>query len=133
MTEIRTEIFNVKNIDCASCAAKIENGLKSVDGVHDAVLDFASLTLHVKTEDIKRIIDEVRKIEPEVEIVPKSEKSAPQEHVEVSGGIKLKKELTILIVATALFSLQLFFEDWFHGKPFSILEIFIVVAMLYSA
>ncbi len=57
MAEIKTEIFNVKNIDCASCAAKIENGLKAVNGVNDAVLDFASLTLHVKAKDIARIID----------------------------------------------------------------------------
>ena len=67
MAEIKTEIFNVKNIDCPSCAAKIENGLKAVDGVNDAVLDFASLTLHVKARDITRIIEEVRKIEHEVE------------------------------------------------------------------
>ena len=51
MAEIKTEIFNVKNIDCASCAAKIENGLKSLDGINDAVLDFANLTLHVKAID----------------------------------------------------------------------------------
>ncbi|MBW2564799.1 MAG: heavy metal translocating P-type ATPase, partial [Deltaproteobacteria bacterium] len=130
MEEIKTEIFNVKNVDCALCANKIENGLKAIDGVSDAVLDFASLTLHVKTKGIARIAEEVRKIEPEVEIVSKSEKSAPHEHVEGSGGIKLKKELTILMVAVVLFSLQLFFEDWFHGKPFSILEI-VIVATAY--
>jgi Cd2+/Zn2+-exporting ATPase len=128
MAEIKTEIFNVKNIDCASCAAKIENGLKAVDGVNDAVLDFASLTLHVKAKDIARIVEEVRKIEPEVELIPKSEKTAHHEHDDESGGIRLKKEIMILLVAAALFVLQLFFENWFHGKPFSILEIVIVVA-----
>ena len=65
MTEIKTEIFNVKNIDCATCAAKIENGLKAVNGVNDAVLDFASLTLHVKAKDIARIVEEVRKFDLE--------------------------------------------------------------------
>ena len=128
MTEIKTEIFNVKNIDCASCAAKIENGLKAVNGVNDAVLDFASLTLHVKAKDIAGIIDEVRKIEPDVELVPKSEKTALREHDDESGGIKLKKEFALLIVAASLFVLQLFFEDWFHGNPISKLEIVIVVA-----
>lgn len=128
MAEIKTEIFNVKNIDCASCAAKIENGLKAIDGINDAVLDFANLTLHVKTEDVKRIVDEVRKIEPDVELIPKSEATAAHEHDEASGGIKLKKELSILAVASVLFILQLFFENWFHRQPFSILEIVIVVA-----
>ena len=120
MAEIKTEIFNVKNIDCASCAAKIENGLKAVNGVNDAVLDFASLTLHVKAKDIARIIDEVRKIEPDVELVPKSEKTALREHDDESGGIKLKKEFSLLIVAASLFVLQLFLEDWFHESLFEI-------------
>jgi len=45
MAEVKSEIFSVKNIDCPSCAAKIENGLKAVAGVNDAVFDFANLTL----------------------------------------------------------------------------------------
>ncbi len=128
MPEIKTEIFNVKNIDCPSCAVKIENGLKAVDGVKDAVLDFASLTLHVKARDITRIIEEVRKIEPEVELVPKSEQTAAPESDQESGVFKLKRELSILTVAAVLFCLQLFFEDWFHRGSFSILELAIVVA-----
>ena len=76
MAEISTERFSVKNLDCASCAAKIENGLRTVEGVDEAVVDFASLTLYVKARDIARIVEEVRKIEPEVELVPKSEKTA---------------------------------------------------------
>jgi Cd2+/Zn2+-exporting ATPase len=128
MTAIKTEIFTVNNIDCASCAAKIENGLKAVDGISDAVLDFASLTLHVKGTDFSRILEEVRKIEPEVELVPRSEKAAAPEHGEASGGFKLKRELTLLIVAAILFTLQLFFEEWFHRNHFAILEIAVVVA-----
>jgi Cd2+/Zn2+-exporting ATPase len=128
MSELKTEIFNVKNIDCPSCAAKIENGLKAVDGVDDAVLDFASLTLHVKARDITRIIEEVRKIEPEVELVPKSEKTTAPESDQESDVFKLKRELSILAVAAVLFCLQLFFEDWFHRGSFSLLELAIVVA-----
>ena len=127
MDELKTERFNVKNLDCASCAAKIETGLNAVDGVDEAVLDFATLTLHVKTRDVTRIIAEVRKIEPDVELVTKSEKVAPHEPDEASGGIRLKRELSILFAAAALFSLQLFFEDWFHRSPFPILEIAIVL------
>ncbi|MGD9138727.1 MAG: heavy metal translocating P-type ATPase, partial [Desulfobacterales bacterium] len=128
MAEMKTEIFNVKNIDCASCAAKIENGLKSLDGISDAVLDFANLTLHVKAEDVDRIVDEVRKIEPDAELIPKSEVTAAHKHDEAPGEIKLKKELSVLAVAAVLFITLLFFEDWLHRQPFSMLEIVIVVA-----
>ena len=128
MADIKTEVFTLKNLDCASCAAKIENGLNAAQGVNDAVLDFASLTLHVRATDIARIVEEVRKVEPEVEIVPKSEETSRPEHHDESGKIKFKKELSILVVAIGLFILQLFFEDWFHGKPFSILELAIVTS-----
>jgi Cd2+/Zn2+-exporting ATPase len=127
MTEIKTERFTVKNIDCATCAAKIENGLKAVKGVDDAVLDFASLTLHVKAEDISLIIEEVRKIEPEVELVLKSKKTAPPGHEEEFAKFKLRRELALLMVAAALFILQLIFEGWFHRQSYAILEIVIVV------
>ena len=116
MTEISMKRFSVKNLDCASCAAKTENGLKRVEGVEDAVIDFASLTLHVRAKDIARIVEEVHKIEPDVEIVPKSENEST--HHEETGGINFKREVSILIVATALFILQLFFEDSFHRENF---------------
>jgi Cd2+/Zn2+-exporting ATPase len=128
MAEILTEKFGVKNLDCASCAAKIEQGLKAVDGVDNAVLDFANLTLHVRAKDIVRILEEVRKIEPDVELVPKSEMAAPEGHHEELGGFIVKRELSVLIAATALFILQLFFENWFHKEPFVKLEIIIVFA-----
>ena len=72
MSTAITEIFHVKNLDCASCAAKIESGLKKVEGVEDVTVDFANLMLHVRTNDIQRIIKEVRRIEPEVQLIPES-------------------------------------------------------------
>jgi len=80
MAQLPTEKYSVKNLDCASCAAKIENGLKAVNGVNDAVLDFASLTLHVQAKDISQIIEEVRRIEPEVELIPKSKEATTHDH-----------------------------------------------------
>ena len=133
MTEISMKRFDVKNLDCASCAAKIENGLKKVEGVDDAVIDFASLTLHVRARDIERIAEEVRKIEPEVEIIPKSERRSTHDQHEESGEINFKRELSILVVATILFILQLFFEDWFHREHFSVLEIAIVISAYLMA
>jgi len=124
MHEISTERFIVKNLDCPSCAAKIENGLKKVDGIYDAVLDFANLTLHVNAKDIALVVEEVRKIEPEVELVPKSEQTVPDDQTE-SG---IKKDLIFLIAASVLFILQLFLENRFHQTPLARLEIILVFA-----
>lgn len=128
MADLKTEKFNVKNVDCPSCAAKIENGLNALDGIDDAVFDFANLTLHVKSDDIKKVIEEVRRIEPDVELVPKSAGTASGGVDDESGGFQLKKELALLSVAAALFGLQLFFENWFHRNDYFTLEIAVVIA-----
>ena len=107
MNETMTEKFFVKNIDCANCAAKIENGLRKLDGVDYVSLDFANQTLHVKTSDLDRIIEHVRKIEPDVELVPQRQKSSSEESVHQATDYSLKKEITVLTAAFLLFSVEL--------------------------
>ena len=72
--ELAMEKYNVKGLDCAVCAAKIEKGLNGLDGVETAVLDFGRLTLHVKTTGVANVVDAVNKIEPQVQLLQKSEK-----------------------------------------------------------
>ncbi|MDC3237429.1 heavy metal translocating P-type ATPase [bacterium] len=128
MTEEMTmEKFNVRGLDCAACAAKIEQGLNGLDGVETAVLDFASLTLHVKTSSVTRVLDAVNKIEPQVQLLPKSEKRSEEDFSEFEASIKFKRDLTWLILASLLFVFQLLGEDWLHGNNLKGLEVAIVV------
>jgi Cd2+/Zn2+-exporting ATPase len=39
--------FHIKNLDCAACAAKLEQGLKKSDSVEHAAVDFANQLLFV--------------------------------------------------------------------------------------
>ena len=98
--------FEVKNIDCAMCAARIEQGLKAVDGVEDAVLDFAAMTLHVKARDPEQIPQAVHQIEPGVELVPKAD--GDRSGLAAEDTRRARRELVILIVSAALFVLQFF-------------------------
>ncbi len=127
MSANRTEKFHVKNLDCASCAAKIERGLKKVEGVDDVTVDFATLMLHVRTNDIQRIIKEVRQIEPDVELIPESKLKTSSEMTAQQSDFNLNREIGVLSAASILFGLQLVFEDWFHQQPFGA-EYFIVIA-----
>jgi Cd2+/Zn2+-exporting ATPase len=112
-----TDKFYVKNLDCASCAAKIERGLKKAEGVEDVTVDFANLMLHVRTHDIQRMIEEVRLIEPNVELIPKSKLTPSSETTAPQSDFKLKREIGVLAAASILFGVQLVFEDWFHQNP----------------
>jgi len=128
--EATMEKFNVKGLDCAVCAAKIEQGLNRLDGVETAVLDFASLTLHVRTSSVTRVMDAVRRIEPQVQLVPKSE-TGPQEDFNGStASTQIKKEFILLILAGMLFIFQFSAQDWLYRNNLRGLEV-IVVATAY--
>ncbi len=66
--------YNLENLDCANCAAKIENAIKNIKGVKNASVSFMTQKLSFETEEncddilaeIKKIIN---KIEPDCEIL----------------------------------------------------------------
>ena len=66
--------YNIENVDCANCAAKMEEGIKKLDGVNDARVNFLTQKLVVDTEreDLKELQKEIlkacRKIDDDVEI-----------------------------------------------------------------
>ena len=66
--------YRIKNIDCANCAAKIENRIKKLEGVISCEISFLSqrLTLETAAEDQSAILGEIvrisRKVEPDCEI-----------------------------------------------------------------
>ena len=125
--DLMVEKFLVKNLDCASCAAKIENGLNDLEGVEEAVVDFANLTLHLKAADIASALEEIPKIDPNVEVVPKPDPTVPSVREEAAPGFNLKKELTLLISAAVLFMAHLLFKDTLRNLPWPGVEIMVVL------
>ena len=126
-----SEKYIVKNLDCASCAAKIEKGLQQAEGVTDAVIDFANLTLHVTAVDMQPVLDTVRRIDPQIELVAHADSLNQRDQDLADDGLNLKKELTLLIVATILFSWQLYFENQSVQNPLAQWEIAWVLAAYF--
>ena len=127
MADLAIEKFYIKNLDCASCAAKIERGLNKVDGVDEASVNFANLTLHVKTDNIKRVLEAVRRIEPAVDLIPQSRKTEASKSHPLHSDYKPVRESWVLALASLLFAVQLIFEDWFHQQPFAEIELIVVI------
>lgn len=61
--------FKVTDIDCASCAAKIEEAISKLDGVEKANLSFMTQKLVIKGDDDKmdNIVAEAKKIAKKIE------------------------------------------------------------------
>ena len=67
--------FHLDELDCANCGAKIEDGIKKIDGVNDAKVTFMTQKLMIDADDARfdAIVDEAQKVahkfEPDCDIV----------------------------------------------------------------
>nr|WP_325184549.1 cation transporter [uncultured Oscillibacter sp.] len=63
--------YKLTDLDCANCAAKMEDAIRKIDGVHDATVSFMAqkLTIDADEERFDEIMREVaavcRKVEPD--------------------------------------------------------------------
>lgn len=61
-------------VDCANCAAKIEEAVRKIDGVQEATLNFIAQKLTIVADEerfdeiLKAAVSVARKIEPEAAI-----------------------------------------------------------------
>lgn len=63
--------FNMVDLDCANCAAKMETAISKIDGVKSAVVSFMAqkLTIEAEEDQFERILKEaqaaVKKVDSE--------------------------------------------------------------------
>lgn len=66
--------FKLTNLDCAHCAAKMEDAIKKIEGVEDATVSFIMQKLTVQVDEerfdsiMKEIVSTCKKIEPDCTI-----------------------------------------------------------------
>ncbi len=61
--------FKLEDLDCAECAAKMEDAIKKIDGVNDASVNFLmqKMTVDAVDDRFDAIMDEVEKVCAKVE------------------------------------------------------------------
>jgi copper chaperone CopZ len=63
--------FKLSDLDCANCAAKMEEGIRKLDGVNNAAVSFMAQKLTLEAEDdrfdeiVKQMVKLCKKIEPD--------------------------------------------------------------------
>ncbi len=69
--------YKLIDLDCANCAAKMENAIKKIDGVTDATVSFMTQKMTIEADDarfddiVKQAVKVCKKVEPDCEIVLK--------------------------------------------------------------
>lgn len=67
--------YKLQDLECASCAAKMETAIKDIEGVNDCSVSFMTQKLSIDAHDdqLETIMDKVekviKKIEPDTELV----------------------------------------------------------------
>lgn len=56
--------YELEDLDCANCAAKLEDAIKKVDGVNDATVSFMAqkLTVDIDDDRFDAVMKEVAKL-----------------------------------------------------------------------
>ena len=63
--------YNLTDLDCANCAAKMEDAIKKIDGVNNATVSFMAQKLTNDADDsrfdsiMKEVVNVCRKVEPD--------------------------------------------------------------------
>ena len=69
--------FKMIDLECAHCAAKMEDAIKKLPGVTDATVSFLTQKLTLEAEDanfdalVKEAVKICKKVEPDCEVVVK--------------------------------------------------------------
>lgn len=67
--------FKLQDLDCANCAAKMEENIKKLDGVTDAAVSFMTQKLTIEADDerfdeiMKEVAEVCKKVEPDCKIL----------------------------------------------------------------
>ena len=67
--------FKLIDLDCANCAAKMENAIKKIDGVADASVSFMTQKMTIDADEtrfdaiMKQVVKACKKVEPDCQIV----------------------------------------------------------------
>jgi len=111
--------YILNNLDCASCATKIEDSLSKLDEVKFVSVNFANSSMTIDTENIEKVKALIKKLEPEVE-VSENEKGSTL----VSRGELDENKWTIIkaVAGLVLLLTGLIFEEKLHNTPFEIAE-----------
>lgn len=69
------KIYKLEDLDCANCAAKMENAINTLDGVQSATVSFMMQRLTIEADDanfdeiMKKVVKVCKKIEPDCVIL----------------------------------------------------------------
>lgn len=69
------KVFELEDLDCANCAAKMQDAISKIDGVKAVSVNFLSQKMTLEADDdkfddiLKQAIKTIKKVEPDCEVI----------------------------------------------------------------
>ncbi|MBR6229336.1 MAG: cation transporter [Eubacterium sp.] len=67
--------FKLEDLDCANCAAKMEDAIKKIDGINDASVSFMTQKMMIDAPDdrfdsiVEEAVAVIAKVEPDCKVI----------------------------------------------------------------
>lgn len=69
------KVYDLRDLDCANCAAKMEAAINKLDGVNSATVSFMTQKLTIDADDsrfdkiMKQVVKTISNVEPDCEVI----------------------------------------------------------------
>ena len=119
------EKYKLRNLDCASCAATIEESLTKLDEVKFVSVSFATASMTIDTENFEKVKSKVKELEPDVEIEDANmgQTTAPSNILATNKWAIIKAVAGILLLLTGII-----FKDSIRNTPYHIAEYLVFIS-----
>lgn len=119
--------YNLQGLDCADCAARIQDALHR-QGMSEAVVSFATGQLLLPAEQLDRARAVIREVDPKVTVLDPTEQAGPDE--EDDDGIPTWRRIAEMAAAAALLVAGAVFHDALHASPWAEYAVFVPAYLL---
>lgn len=129
-TNIRSRLYNVENLDCANCGAKIERALNALPEIDEAVLTYTTKKLKITAVNYEGLLEKMQAVADSIENGVRFTEAAKIDERGVaevaSGGFSLKENahLAEILIGGAIFIVT----EWLGLVPEAYHFYFLVLA-----
>lgn len=124
--------YILKGLDCANCAAKMENELRRIKGLETVTVNFATRSIEIPQELAAEAQAAVARVEPGVTLVPAQEQKEPEEQ-DTKESEKKEARRAVFFIGTAalLFAFGTLYNRQLHATPHAWAEYAVLITAYF--
>lgn len=120
--------YKLRNLDCANCAAKIEDGVRKLEDVKFVNVNFAGSTITIDTGNLKKVKARIREIEPDVEVVDDEDEFVSKSEIQENSRTIIKAVSGILLLLAGIVFKEELYNTPFHFAKYLVFTVAYLIA-----